>query len=275
VEQGADKLESIVALITPFNMDGSLDEASLRELMRWNLECGTDGLVLCGTTGESPTLSRVEWERILQIGVEELGGKMRLIAGTGSYCTRVSVEQTLRAKELGMDGAMVIVPYYNKPCERGVGEHFKQVMSVGLPVIGYHNPGRTGVRLSHEFWRSLGIPVKDVDEMIPGCFVYCGSDPLALQMLQEGAIGTISVIGNLFPREWGEFVRATSKDSFSAFKALLEALDLEVNPKTIKCALALQGRCCDVLRLPLVSATEQTKSSLEGLVSGFSQPVKV
>ena len=264
-------MESIVALITPFQEDGSLDESSLRELMRWHLSEGTDGLALCGTTGESPVLTQAEWERILMIGSEELKGRMRLLAGTGTNCTKTTVARTMRAKELGMDDALVIVPYYNIPTERGVAAHFAAVVDVGLPVMAYHHPGRTGVRLSHDFWRKLGLPVKECEAMIPGCEVYCGSDGVALEMLQGGSLGVVSVIGNLLPKEWAAFVKNPSEESFSRFETLIEPIELEVNPQGIKCAMALSGLCKEVLRLPLVPVTEQTRSRVADSLSAHAR----
>jgi 4-hydroxy-tetrahydrodipicolinate synthase len=275
---------SIVALVTPFLESGEIDFESVQRLIRMHLLEKTDGIVVGGTTGEGPTLEEEEFSLLLEFVIKEVNGKIPVIAGTGSNSTKKTVRLTALAKEAGADGAMIIVPYYNKPTDRGVLAHFREVNNVRLPLIVYHHPGRCGIELDaetliellrYEFIVGLkdcsknNSALREVLERVPNAIILSGEDERAIQMIQMGAKGVISVIGNLLPLYWnnlihtalsGNFVKA--EEEYLAIKSLVWAISLEVNPQGIKCALAKEGFCKNVLRLPLVTVTKDTEEEI-------------
>ena len=282
---------SLVALITPFQEDGSLDINSFRKIVAWQIEQGSDGLVICGSTGESATLSPLEQKTLIQIAVQESRGRIPIIAGTGTNDTRTTVERTLQAKEAGADGCLVIFPYYNRPTFEGCLIHFEKVAACGLPTIIYHHPGRTGLRFSpKELAEICDLPgiiglkeaggnIDQASEFmkLSSKTLFSGDDNLSLPLIAAGAKGVISVLGNLFPKEWALFIREAllgdlqKADSlYSELAPLCEAMALETNPQCIKYAMSLDNRCSSFLRLPLLVPKEKTREQIKNVYQDFS-----
>ncbi len=274
---------SIVALVTPFLENGAFDESAFRELVAWQVEEGTDAIVICGTTGEAPTLSQEEQLLTFQIAVEVAKGRTPILAGTGSYDTREAVRMTQEAKDLGVDGCLVVVPYYNRPTAEGCVAHFQEVAQVGLPLIVYHHPARTGLKLSAKTLAEIShipgvVGIKegpgDVDLVmeltrltkIP---VFSGDDLMTIPVMSLGGAGSISVVGNLIPRAWKELTSHCAQGNFKEaleifqrYYPLCRALFAEVNPQCVKYALSLLGKCEPHLRLPLLQPREETKQQI-------------
>ncbi len=286
---------SIVALITPFLIDGSIDFTSFRRMISWQIEQGTKGLVICGSTGESSTLSSSEQAELISIAVKEANGRIPIIAGTGSNDTRIAVERTAKAKELGVDAALVIFPYYNKPTFEGCLSHFEKIGACGLPAILYHHPGRTGIRFSPKQLAELllidqMIGIKEATGDVDHCvelmqltskFLYVGDDTLALPLIAAGAKGSISVIGNLIPKQWSLFIDECLMGNFSkardlsfSLSSLCRTMFLETNPQCIKYAMSLEGHCEPYMRLPLVIPRDSTKRAIIEAFNAFKQNYK-
>lgn len=269
---------SFVALITPFNAQGEIDISALRRLLNWQVENRTDGLILCGSTGEGAALSLEEKLTIFQLAHEEVGGKMSLIASTGSNVTKESVFLTQKAKEIGMDGAIAIVPYYSRPSFSGCLEHFRQIADVGLPLIVYHHPGRTGLKLSSEELRKIsslegvcGIKEASGDfalamELVKHIPLFSGDDSLALPQMSIGFTGSISIVGNAVPKEWKAFVDTQNRELFFELYPLCQALNLESNPICVKYAMSKLGYCEPHLRLPLTEPSAATKEQIDSIL---------
>jgi 4-hydroxy-tetrahydrodipicolinate synthase len=279
---------SIVALVTPFK-DGRIDEAKLRELVRWHALQGTAALVPVGTTGESPTLSEDEAKRVIEICVAEarLGGTLKVIAGTGSYSTSKSVESTRWAKAQGADAALIVCPYYNKPSQEGIYQHYKAVAEDGgLPVVVYTIPGRSVVNIEAQTIARLAeiknivavkeasgnlIQMSEIVSLVGDRLVLLsGDDPLTLPMFAIGGKGVISVTANVAPRRMADLCEAGLKGDFALAKKihyalfpLFKALFAETNPIGIKAAMELAGLCSGELRLPLTHMTEGNVLALE------------
>lgn len=275
---------SLVALITPFLENGDVDFKAFERLIDWHIEQKTNGLVICGTTGESPTLLWEEQKELLRIAVQKAKGQLFIIMGTGTNDTRSSAFRTKEAQEIGADACLVIVPYYNKPTADGCYEHFSQVASEGLPVILYHHPGRTGIKLSAtDLKRILSIPgimgIKEssgdlelVSEIIRGCKtrVFCGDDTLTLPMISLGACGVISVVANIIPAAWSDFCSTCLSGDFRSariyhekFLPLCKSLFQDTNPQGVKYAASLLGLCLPILRLPLLPPKDEIKGKIE------------
>ena len=275
---------SIVAIITPFKENGDLDLDALKKLVQWHLQVGTDAIVCCGTTGEDPTLSDEERTAVIKIVLETVCKKVPVIAGVGTNDTRSTVERTREAKELGVDAALVIMPYYNRPTFEGCLAHFTEVSKVGLPAVIYYQPGRTGVSLTAQQIAALGdLPcmaaIKDasgivnfIDELkvhtkLP---IFSGDDVIALEQLKKGAAGVISIVANIIPAEWKEMVHFSLKGEFRRAQEiftrvfpLCSSLVIETNPQGVKYAAHLLGKSSPHLRLPLVQPRESTKLAIE------------
>ena len=282
---------SLVALVTPFCEDGSLDTDRFKKIVAWQIEQGSDGLVICGSTGESPTLSPLEQKILIEIAVRESRGRIPIIAGTGTNDTRTTIERTIQAKEAGVDGCLVIVPYYNRPTFEGCFIHFEKVTECGLPTIIYHHPGRTGVRFSPKELAEIcdlsgvmglkeaGGNIENASEFmkLSSKFLFSGDDNLSLPLITAGAKGVISVLGNLFPKEWAEFIKEALKgdlqkaeELYLALTPISEALSLETNPQCIKYAMSLDKRCSPFLRLPLLVPKEKTREQIEAAYQAFN-----
>jgi len=285
---------SYVALITPFTATGELDEDKLRELVNWHIENGTAGIVPCGTTGEAPTLTFAEHEKVIKIVVEEVKGRIQVIAGAGSNNTNRAVELTKYAKELGADAALSTCPYYNKPSQRGLYEHYKKIAEDSkFPIMLYNVPGRTGVNLQWDTTVRLAndceniIAIKEasgnleqVDKIIqnkPNRFdVLSGDDALTFSMVASGAAGAISVIGNALPREFSKMIRLEFNGEYEPartihhrFAELYDLLFVDGNPAGVKALLSEMGFIENVLRLPLVPTRITTKQKMANILKGL------
>ncbi len=283
---------SIVALVTPFDeVGGGIDFGALKKLIEIHLLEGSDALVVGGTTGESPTIEKEEFCKLLDFVIGEVGGRIPVIAGTGTNSTKKTVEITLLAKEMGAAAALLIMPYYNKPQDRGVLAHFREISKIGLPFIPYHHPGRCGIELDVESLIELSkydfvVGIKECSknkgalrefiEKAPNAIVLSGDDDRAIDMIRMGAKGCISVIGNLFPGYWKKIIQAALMGNFdealklyAEIKPLLWAISLEINPQGIKCALAKESKCKNILRLPLLPVTNDTEEEIHEALDKF------
>jgi 4-hydroxy-tetrahydrodipicolinate synthase len=268
-----------VPIVTPFLEDGAVDEASLLALTDGLLTAGVHGLVLAGTTGESPTLRwSSEVERLLAILVGQVRGRVPILVGTGTNDTAESVRRTARAQSLGADGAFAVCPYYNRPSPAGVLAHYRAIAAVGLPTVAYHIPYRTGLRLDVPTLREvLAIPgviglkessggLENVGPLASaaGPAILCGEDALFLDALELGAHGAIVASANLLPRAFVEVFaafaagqRERARDSFARIRPLVELLFAEPSPAPLKWALHQQGRLrSPTLRLPMAAIGE-------------------
>jgi 4-hydroxy-tetrahydrodipicolinate synthase len=267
-----------VALVTPFR-DGAVDEAGLRRLVEWHIEQGTPVLSPVGTTGESPTLSHEEHERVIALVVEAVAGRAKVMAGTGSNSTAEAIRLTRFAARAGADAALSVAPYYNRPNQEGLYRHFAMIAeSVDLPIVLYNIPARTGRNVEPETVERLGklgpiVAVKEasgsldqVSELVArtDLTILSGDDSLTLPMLSVGAEGVVSVVGNLVPRDVAAMVEAYRSgrvDEARRWHARLfplgrDLLSLAPNPIPVKAALALLGRCGAEVRLPLCPLDE-------------------
>lgn len=276
---------SLVALVTPFR-DGKVDEKAFQSLVAWQIAEGTHGLVPCGTTGESPTLSHAEHRRVVELCIEAAAKRVPVIAGTGSNSTEEAIELTRHAKKAGADGALVVTPYYNKPTQAGLYAHYHAIAkAVDLPIIIYNIPGRTGVDMSIETMARLAalpniVGVKEATGDVTRITRqrraigedFCqlsGDDVLALGQMAHGAVGCISVTANVAPRQLSQFLEACLAGDFAAGRKLHdrlaplhEALFLETNPTPVKYAVSLTGRCTGDIRLPMVEVADGTKEKV-------------
>jgi 4-hydroxy-tetrahydrodipicolinate synthase len=266
---------SIVAIVTPMAADGALDLPRLKSLIEWHIAEGTDGVVIVGTTGESPTVDVEEHERLIEAAVEYAGGRIPVIAGTGANATKEAIHFTRFAKKAGADYALSVVPYYNKPTQEGLYRHFKAIAECAdIPVILYNVPSRTVADLQNDTVLRLaevkGIVglkestsnierVTDLLKRMPkGFMVFSGNDDAALAYVLLGANGVISVTANVAPRLMHEMcVAARAGDNAAAIRinnrllGLHRTLFLEANPIPVKWALARMGKIAEGLRLPL------------------------
>lgn len=267
------------ALITPYTKDNVIDDHALKSLCKYHLQSEVDGIVVLGTTGESPTLESFEEKQILETVLEQAKGKVPIIAGCASNNTESSYRKAQLFKEIGVDAVMAIVPYYNKPNEEGVYKHFKRICQADIPVVVYHHPGRTGITLSV----SCIEKIMEMDEVasLKECFmrdeifervkkpILCGNDLDLLKMMKKGAKGSISVVANLFPSIWKKIVSKADKDLFNNMSNVIRVLEKDVNPQTIKYALSLFGFCNPNLRLPLVECREEIKKEIKEAIYSF------
>ena len=280
------------ALVTPFQQDGSVDDAALRNLVGWQIESGIDFLVPCGTTGETPTLSRDEWLHVIDTTIEVAVGRVPIVAGATSNSTHEAIE---KAKEIaarpGVDAILTASPYYNNPTQEGQYRHFKAIAeAVEKPLILYNVPGRTGaniepatlVRLS-EIPNILGVKeasgnitqIAEVCQAVPEHFlVFSGDDAITLPVIALGGVGIISVASNEIPHEMTELTRAALNNDWTAARALqkkylplMQANFIESNPLPVKAVLAMMGRIEEVYRLPLLPMRRDTRSKLQRVVT--------
>jgi len=280
---------SIVALVTPFNQNNTLDLVGLRKNIEFQLKNKTNGFVPCGTTGESPTLSETEWELVVKTTIETVKGQKPVIPGTGTNSTDKTIKLTQKAKELGADACLIVTPYYNKPTQEGLYQHFKAIAkSIKLPVIIYNIPARTGVnmlpatmvRLHKEFPKII-IGVKEAagsldqaTEIVKRCgktfTLLSGDDSLTLPMLSIGGKGVISVIANIVPKQMAEMIESYFKSE--TIKAnelnqklfpLYKAMFIETNPIPIKYAMSVLGMPSGKPRLPLVEPLSENQALIK------------
>ena len=280
---------SNVALVTPFKGD-SLDEETYIKIINFHLENGTNGLVPAGTTGESPTLSHGEHEKVIELCIKEAKGKIPVIAGTGSNSTVEAISLTKHAEKAGADGALIVTPYYNKPTQEGLYAHYKAINdSCGIPIIIYNIPGRSVIDMSVDTMAKLFelkniVGVKDatgdlnrVDETfkkIGNEFIQLtGEDGLAFEYNKRGGVGCISVTANIAPKmcsDMQKFSKSNNKDELKKaeeidkkLQPVHKSLFIESNPSPVKYAAKLIGLCDDNVRLPLVTVLDTTKNEVK------------
>ena len=276
---------SLVAIVTPFK-NGKLDERALGDLIEWQITSGTHGIVPCGTTGESATLTHAEHDRVVAFTVEVVRRRVPVVAGTGSNSTEEAIALTKHAKAAGVDGALLITPYYNKPTQEGLFLHYKAVAeTVDLPLVVYNIPGRTGVNMMPATIARLTIcptvvaikegsgSVQQASEIIQLCgdrlTVLAGDDALTLPIMAVGGKGVITVTANLLPAKMAELVNAFRDGRLEAARAmhyelypLFTALFYETNPIPVKEALHLMGKIASEIRLPLCPMGNENKAKL-------------
>lgn len=283
---------SMVALVTPFK-DGKVDWPSLEELVEFHINSGTHGIVPCGTTGESATLGHKEHHEIIERVIQAVNKRVPVIAGTGSNSTAEAVELTRGAEKAGADGVLLISPYYNRPTQEGIYQHYKKVASeVGIPIIVYNIPGRTGSKIEPETLARLSeiknvAGVKEatgsVDQAIDvirlcgdSLAVYSGEDSLTFSLMALGGRGVISTVANVVPKDMSQLTDACLTGNWEKgrqlqFKLmpLIRAVFLETNPIPIKTALSLMGKCTAELRLPLTPMAEGNFQRLKQSMTDF------
>lgn len=275
-----------VALVTPFNQQGQIDETRLRNLVDWQIEQGTDFIVATGTTGESATLSSDEHHQVLSVILDEAAGRVPVVSGAGSNNTKEAVTLTRYAEKLGADGILSVGPYYNKPTQEGFYMHFQAIAeSTSLPVILYNVPGRTGSNLSAETTLSLAeLPnvagIKEASGNLsqimhilagrpPEFLVLSGDDAISLPLISLGADGVISVVANQVPRLFREMVHAALEGTWEKARQihyrllpLMELNFIESNPIPVKSSLAMMGLIEEQFRLPMVAISEKNRDRL-------------
>jgi 4-hydroxy-tetrahydrodipicolinate synthase len=283
---------ALSAIVTPFR-DGEVDERALRDHIEWQIQSGVDGIVPCGSTGESATLTHDEHDRVIKIAIEQTRRRVPVIAGTGSNSTAEAIRLTMAAREMGADGALMISPYYNKPTQEGIFRHYKMVASaVDIPLIVYNIPGRTGSNIAPETVARLceirsvvGIKeasgsmdqVSDIRRLCGDRLtILSGDDSLVVPIMALGGKGVIATISNVMPREThdlaaaglaGDFARA--RELHYKMMPLIRTLFIETNPIPVKQALAFMGRCANELRMPLcpmsAPAADRLRSAMKEL----------
>jgi 4-hydroxy-tetrahydrodipicolinate synthase len=273
---------SFTALVTPFK-NGSLDEKAFRDLIEWQIAEGTNGLVPVGTTGESPTLSHDEHNQVVAWCIEQARDRVPVIAGAGSNSTREAIEFAQHAEHAGADAVLIVTPYYNKPTQEGLYQHFKAINdAIGIPIIIYNIPGRSVIDMSVETMRRLFelkniAGVKDATanvvrtsqqraEVGADFNQLSGEDATALGFMAHGGHGCISVTSNVAPRLCAEFQGACGRGDFAAalklqdkLMPLHQGLFVETNPAPAKYALSVLGKCDETVRLPMVPVSEKTR----------------
>jgi 4-hydroxy-tetrahydrodipicolinate synthase len=280
---------ALSALITPFR-DGEVDEKAFRDLIEWQIQAGVDGIVPCGSTGESATLSHDEHEKVIEITVNQARGRVPVVAGTGSNATAEAIRLTAHARRVGADGVLMISPYYNKPTQEGIYQHYKAVAAaVDIPIVVYNIPGRTGSNIAPETIARLAeikqiVAVKEASGVMDQTSdiqrlcgdriaILSGDDSLTLPIMALGGKGVIATISNVMPREIHELAAAGLTGDFAHAREihyrmlpLMRALFLETNPIPVKQACAFMGRCQNEVRLPLVPMTAGPAERLRGVM---------
>lgn len=283
---------AMVALVTPFR-DGKVDETAIRELVEFQIASGTDVLVPCGTTGESATLTHEEHEGVVELVIEATQKRVPVIAGTGSNSTAEAIRLTTHAQKAGADGALLITPYYNKPTQEGLYQHYAAIArEVEIPLVLYNVPGRTGVNMLPETVARLSeLPnvvaikeaagsIKQICEIIQLCgekiSVLSGEDYITFPLLSVGGKGVISVLSNICPQEVAEMIDAFEEGDNERARQLhykllplFDMMFIETNPIPVKTALAMMGKCAEEFRLPLYPMSEVTKRKLEIMLKKY------
>jgi 4-hydroxy-tetrahydrodipicolinate synthase len=278
------------ALITPFSADGSLDEAAMRRLVKRQIDAGINFLVPCGTTGESPTLNRREHLRVVEITLEEAKGKVPVLGGAGGYNTAEVIELARELRHLGVDGILSVTPYYNKPTQEGLYQHYNAIANaVPLPIVVYSVQGRTGVNVEPATLKRLAeidniVGVKEASgnigqmasvlHQVPESFhVLSGDDAITIPLIALGGRGIISVVSNEIPGEMTKLAQLAMSGDFAGARALQRAwlplMDVnfvESNPIPVKAAMAMMGLCEPVWRLPMVAPSAQNHARIEAVL---------
>ena len=281
---------SIVAMVTPFK-DGVVDYDKLEELVEYHIENGTNGIIPCGTTGESPTLTHKEHGEVVDKVIEKANGRIPVIAGTGSNNTSEALSLTKHAKKTGADGSLIITPYYNKPTQQGLYEHYKAILEeVDIPIIIYNVPSRTGVSITpetvarlYEFNNIAAIKeaTGDIDQasqILSLCdiTVLSGDDSLTLPLMSVGGKGVVSVVANILPRKVSEMVSCFLNGEFEKSQKLhkslfpiCKAMFIETNPIPVKTAMKLLGRLNGEMRLPLCKMSDGNVKQLKKILEEY------
>src|SRR3954453_1322984 len=280
------------ALVTPFKADGSIDEPALRSFVQWQVESGIHFLVPCGTTGETPTLTRDEWLRVIDITIEGVGGRVPIVAGATSNCTAFAVDlaKTVAARK-GVDGILTASPYYNKPTQEGQYQHFKAIAeAVDKPIMLYSVQGRTAANIEPAtLGRLAKVPniiavkeasgnisqIAEVFNHVPENFlVFSGDDAVTLPVIALGGVGIVSVCSNEIPKEMSQLAAAALNNDWDKarriqrqYLRLMQANFLESNPMPVKAVLAMMGRIEEVFRLPILPVKPETRSKLEKIAA--------
>lgn len=277
-----------VALVTPFDKNGNVDYETLKKLIDFQINNNTDAIIICGTTGESSTLTYEEHNKCIEMCVEYVNGRIPVIAGTGSNCTKSAIKLSKEAEKMGADGLLVVTPYYNKTTQKGLINHYSKIASeVNIPIILYNVPSRTGCNLEPETVGEIFklnknvtaikeasgnisniLKIKDItDDKID---IYSGNDDQIVPILSLGGIGVISVVANILPKETHDLVinyleGNVEKSRLEQIKMLKLCKELfrEVNPIPVKKALELMKMCCGTLREPLIEMEEENAKKLE------------
>lgn len=281
---------SMVALVTPFDAQGRFEEEIYRQLIEFQIENGTDAIIPCGTTGESATLNYQEHEQVIRVCIEQVNKRIPVIAGTGSNSTSEAIELSQHAKEMGADGVLLVSPYYNKPQQEGLYQHYKKIAeSVALPQVLYNVPGRTGLNMEASTTIRLAeianiVAIKEASgsvtqasEIIAAAGdkidVFSGDDFLTLPLMACGATGVISVTANIAPKQVKAMVTAINAGNWGEAKRLHllllelhQAMFLESNPVPVKTSLALMGKMAAYVRLPLVDLQPSTLVKLTSVL---------
>ena len=283
---------SLVALVTPFR-DGKVDEATLKQLVEFQIAGGTDAIVPCGTTGESPTLDHAEHNRVVDVVIEAAKKRIPVVAGTGSNSTAEAISMTKHAKDAGADAALIVLPYYNKPTQKGLIEHCLKIAdTVDLPLILYNIPGRTGVNMLPETLAKLAdhpniVGMKEATgnlEQMTQDIVLCGDklsylsgdDTLTLPLMSVGGKGVISVVANIVPKDVADMTHAFLNGDWKRARELhlklfplCQAMFYETNPIPVKTALAMMGKIREEFRLPLCPMTDANRKKLETALRSY------
>lgn len=278
---------SMTAIVTPFLKDGSLDVESYAKFINWQISSGTEGIIPCGSTGEAPTLTEEEHETLVKIAVMYAKGKVPVIAGTGTYSTAQTIKLTRKVKELGADAALIVTPYYNKPTQEGMYQHFKAIHdAVDLPIIVYNNPSRCIVDMSVDTMARLAdlkniVGVKDASGDITRPLKtkikitktfnqLTGDDALVVPFLAQGGVGCISVTANVAPKLCVDLHKAWRTGQYEKVAALNaqlmplhEAMFCETNPGPVKYAAELLGLCSSFVRAPLWTISDHSKEQVK------------
>ena len=280
------------AIVTPFTADESVDEPTLKNLIDFNLANGVTGIVPCGTTGESPTLTHAEHDRVIELTVQHVNGRAPVIAGTGSNSTREAISLSQHAERAGANALLLVTPYYNKPTQEGMYRHFRAIVeSVNIPCIVYNIKGRTGInletdtlmRLMNDCANIVGVKeasgdlaqMKDVlARRNPDFSVLSGDDNMVLSLIKEGGDGVISVASNFIPAQMSRLVKLALEGNFAGAEALEKELSplfsaefIETNPIPIKYMLSLTGMCQEVYRLPICELRPASKEKVKQVLT--------
>jgi len=290
---------SIVALVTPFK-NGEINEKKLCELVEWHISEGTDAILPCGTTGESPTLTYEEHNRVIEIVVKQARKRVPVIGGTGTNSTYESLLLSEHAKKVGCDALLLVVPYYNKPTQEGMFQHFKTIAEkTGLPIIAYNIPGRTSANLEPQTFLRLVkecpniVGIKEASgsiEQVSQIYslllqegledkvsILSGDDSLTYPIMCLGGKGVISVLANIIPKKMHEFTSLLLNKKYEEAKKmhyelypLMKAMFIETNPIPVKEAMGLMGLCSSELRLPLTNMAGQNKEKLKSVLKKYN-----
>ncbi len=287
------------ALVTPFRRDLSLDESTLRRLVRRQIEAGIDFLVPCGTTGESPTLARAEHLRVVEIALEEAHGEVPVLGGAGGYNTHEVIELARELERMGVNGILSVTPYYNKPTQEGLYQHYKAIAAaIKLPIVVYSVQGRTGVNVEPATLARLAeieniVGVKEasgnlaqvaniVHQVREGFKVLSGDDAVTIPVMALGGCGIISVVANQIPAEMAQLAQACLRGDFASARAiqarylpLMNVNFVESNPIPVKAAMGLMGLLDPVFRLPLVPPAAASLAKIEGVLDKLGLLKKV